>query len=147
MWNPLTFALGALNVAAALPRAVESVARSADLLERANAEAAALNRQADEARELMRAGLDRMDAMNEQARLVLQELAEAREVFAAAMLKFDRGVDEVAAAREQLRHSGTTLADANERIGRALEMAEPIDRMTARAARIAGSLRRDPDGG
>jgi hypothetical protein len=44
MWNPLTLALGALNAAATLPRVLESVARSADLLERANAQAEELNR-------------------------------------------------------------------------------------------------------
>jgi chromosome segregation ATPase len=146
MWNPLTIAAGAVSVAANLPRAIESVARSADLLERANAQAAALNERADDARELMQAGLERMDAMNERAGLVLQELAEAREVFAAAMLKFDRGTNELVAAREQLRESQGALAEAHGSVQRALEMAEPLDRMTTRAARIAGSLRRDPDG-
>jgi hypothetical protein len=47
MWNPLTLAVGALNAAATLPRALESVARSADLLERANAQAEELNRRGD----------------------------------------------------------------------------------------------------
>ena len=147
MWNPLTLPLAALNAAATLPRAVVAVASGADALERAVAEAVALNGQARDARELMAAGLERMDTMNQRADLVLQELAEAREVFAAAMLKFDRGTNELVAAREQLRESQGILADANERIGRALDMAEPLDRMTARAARLAGSLRRDPDSG
>jgi hypothetical protein len=66
-------------------------------------------------------------------------------VFAAAMLKFDRGTNELVAAREQLRESQEVLAGADERIARALEMAEPLDRITTRAARIAGSLRRDGD--
>jgi ABC-type transporter Mla subunit MlaD len=112
-----------------------------------------------------------MDALNERADLVLEELADAREVFAEAMLKVDRlsdqgdrvlaqiadserfvatltsgGDDLVTAAtlaREQLRDTQSVLEEANERFGRALEMAEPIDRMTTRAAKIAGSLRRD----
>src|SRR4051794_34635314 len=128
MLNPLAIASAVLTTAANLPGAIESIARSADLLERANAQAEELNRRGD---------------------VVLQELAEAREVFAAAMLKFDRGTNELVAARDQLRESRAILADANERIGRALEMAEPLDRMTTRAARIAGTLRRDPadDGG
>jgi ABC-type transporter Mla subunit MlaD len=53
-------------------------------------------------------------------------------------------IDAAVAAREQLRETQAVLEEANERFGRALEMAEPIDRMTARAARIAGTLRRDP---
>jgi hypothetical protein len=150
MWTPVSLALATLNLAASVPRALNSVARADDLLERAIAEAQSLNRSAADARgllsaglELMDAGLGRMDAMNERADLVLQELAEAREVFAAAMLKFDHGTRELTAAREQLRESQGVLAEANDRVGRAIEMAEPIDRMTTRAAKIAGSLRRD----
>jgi hypothetical protein len=143
MWNPLSLAVATLNLAVSVPRALNSVARADDLLERAIAEAEALNRSAGDARELMVAGLERMDAMNERADLVLEELAEAREVFAAAMLKFEHGTRELTAAREQLRESQGVLAEANDRVGRAIEMAEPIDRMTTRAAKIAGSLRRD----
>jgi hypothetical protein len=164
MWNPLSIPMTALAALAAVPRAL-------DLLEQAVAQAAALNEGADEARVLLAAGLERMDLMNERADQVLEELAGAREVFAEAMLKVDRlseqgdrvlaqiedaerlattltsgGDDLVAAAdraRAQLSETQAVLVEANDRFGRALEMAEPIDRMTARAARIAGSLRRD----
>jgi hypothetical protein len=145
MWNPLSLTVAALNAAATVPRALQAVIRGVDALERAVAEAVALNEGARDARELMAAGLERMDTMNQRADLVLQELAEAREVFAAAMLKFDRGTNELVAAREQLAASQSVLGEASERIGRALEIAEPLDRMTTRAAKIAGSLRRDSD--
>jgi chromosome segregation ATPase len=159
MWNALTLPFAALR----------SLIRAVDLLEQAVAQAAGLNQGADEARELLRAGLERMDAMNERADLVLRELADAREVFAEAMAKVDRlseqgdrmlvqiadaerqvdrlltGRDDLVeaanAARRQLEASQATLAEANERFGRALEMAEPLDRMTTRAARIAERLR------
>jgi ABC-type transporter Mla subunit MlaD len=168
MWNQLSIPLAALGMAASVPGAL---ARALDLLEQAVVQAAALNEGADDARRLLGAGLERMDAMNERADLVLEELAATREVFAEAMLRVDRlteqgdrvsgqiadaerlvstltaGGDDLvtaaAAAREQLRETQKVLEEANERFGRALEMAEPIDRMTARAARIAGSLRRD----
>jgi ABC-type transporter Mla subunit MlaD len=171
MWNPLSLPLAALGVAASLPRVLEGLARTPELLERAVDEASGLNESADEARQLLTAGLDRMDALNERADLVLEELAEARAVFAGAMLKLDRlsdqgdrvtaqvadaerlvasltagGDDLVAAAgaaREQLRETQMVLERASDQFARALEMAEPFDRMTSRAARIAGSLRRD----
>jgi methyl-accepting chemotaxis protein len=171
VWNPLALPLSALRLPAAL---VAETVRALDLLEQAVAQTVALNEGADDARRLLAAGLERMDAMNERADLVLEELAAAREVFAEAMLKVDRlndqgarvldklddadaiadrlsaGADRLvasaAAASEQLSESQELLREANERVGRALEMAEPLDRMTTRAARIAGTLRRDSNG-
>jgi chromosome segregation ATPase len=168
MWNPLSIPLAALGMAASVPAAL---ARVVDLLEEGVAQVTALNEGADDARRLLAAGLERLDTVNERADLVLEELAAAREVFAEAMLRVDRLTEQgdrvsgqiadaerlvstltaggndlvaaAAAAREQLQETQTVLVEANERVGRALEMAEPIDRMTTRAARIAGSLRRD----
>jgi ABC-type transporter Mla subunit MlaD len=161
MWTPLSLPRSALEL---ISRAAADMARGLDLLED-------LNDNAYEGRRLLAAGIERMDSMNAKADLVLDELAAAREVFAEAMLKVDRlseqtdrvlaqianaerhvatltggGDDLVAAAtaaREQLRETQGVLEEANQRFGRALEMAEPLDRMTTRAARIAGSLRRD----
>jgi chromosome segregation ATPase len=152
MWSPLSIPLAALSTLATVPRALAAVARTPDLME---------------------AGLERMDALNERADLVLAELADARATFAEAMVKVDRLSDqsdrvleqvaeaeewvarltgggdklltEASAARGQLRETQAVLEEASERVQRALEMAEPLDRMTARAARIAGSLRRDQD--
>ena len=52
-------------------------------------------------------------------------------------------VEAAHAAREQLRETQEVLERASEQFARALEMAEPLDRMTTRAAKIAGTLRRD----
>ena len=43
-------------------------------------------------------------------------------------------------ARDQLRETQAVLERASEQIARALEMAEPLDRMTTRAQKL---LRRD----
>jgi lipopolysaccharide biosynthesis regulator YciM len=136
MWNPLTLPLAAVGALTAIPRGLAAVERGADLLEDALVQAAALNRRAEE---------------------ILDELAAARETFAEAMLKLDRlseqgdrvlgraqhMIDAAHAARQQLEESQGELARANDQISKALDMAEPLDRMTTRAAKIAGSLRRD----
>jgi ABC-type transporter Mla subunit MlaD len=175
MWNPLSLPFAALGVAASLPRALEAIARTPDLIEQAIAQAGTLNDSSEEARQLLAAGLERMDAMNERADLVLEELAEARAVFAQAMDRLDRigdqgervleqiaeaervvgtlleGGDQLVnasvTAREQLKETQGVLERANEQFERALDMAAPLDRMTSRAAQIAGSLRRDPGDG
>ena len=157
MWNPLSLPF-------ALAGAVASVPRGVLLLEQAVAQAAALN-------ETGRAALGRMDELTERGDLVLEELAVARETFAEAMLQIDRltahgdaAVQAIEATRptaeliaehagsmieaaqrasQQLRETQAELERANEQVARVLEMAEPLDRMTTRAQKLAGTLRRD----
>jgi ABC-type transporter Mla subunit MlaD len=145
MWNPLSVPFAVLEAIVAIPRGVA-------VLEEAVAQAAALNERGD---------------------LVLEELAEARATFAEAMLQIDRltehgdaaiaaiestrpTAERIAAsaepmieaagrARDQLKDAQAELARANEQLARALEMAEPLDRMTSRAQKLAGSLRRGDD--
>jgi ABC-type transporter Mla subunit MlaD len=157
MSNPLSLPFALIGALAALPRALL-------LLEQAVVQAAALN-------ETGAAALIRMDELNKRGDLVLEELAEARETFAEAMIQIDRltahgdaavkaieatrptaeriaaqakpMIEEARRARDQLRESHAELARANEQVARVLEMAEPLDRMTTRAQKIAGTLRRD----
>jgi len=154
MWNPLSLPFALLGAVAAVPRAV-------GLLEQAVQQAAALNETGIEA-------LKRIDELNERGDLVLKELAEARATFAEATIQIDRLLEQgdaavkaieatrptaekiaasaepmIAAAkeaREQLRATHAELERANEQVSRALEMAEPLDRMTTRAQKM---LRRD----
>ncbi|MEA2457882.1 MAG: hypothetical protein QOC95_854 [Thermoleophilaceae bacterium] len=172
MWNPLSVPLALLGVAAGVPRALADLSRAVLLLEQAVAQAAALNETGEEARRLLVASLERVDQLNERGDLVLAELAEARETFAEAMERVDRLGEQgalvlaaieatrptaeriadhaepmVAAAQSasaQLRETQAELERANEQVARALEMAEPLDRMTSRAQKLAGTLRRDP---
>jgi ABC-type transporter Mla subunit MlaD len=171
MWNPLSLPLSLVGAAVALPRALADLSRGVLLLEQATREAAKLNETGEEARRLMAAGLERVDALNERSGAVLEELAEARATFAEAMVKVDRlsdqgdrVLDEIAGSRDlvarlmaggddlvaagdraagQLRVTQAELEKANEQVARALEMAEPLDRMTTRAQKIAGTLRRE----
>jgi chromosome segregation ATPase len=139
MWNPLTLALAPIRIV--------------ELLEEGVTHAAALNRNAErvlqelaEAREVFAEAMLKMDRLSDQGDRVLAQIADAERSVERLLAGRDDLVDAANAAREQLRESQQTLAEANERFGRALEMAEPIDRMTTRAARIADRLR-PGDGG
>jgi hypothetical protein len=147
MWNPLSLPLALLGAVAAVPRAMM-------LLEEAVVQAAALN-------ETGSAALKRVDELNKRGDLVLAELAEASETFAQAREEARLAVAAIEAARptaeriadsagpmiaaaeqarDQLRETQAVLERASEQIARALEMAEPLDRMTTRAQKL---LRRD----
>ena len=97
---------------------------------------------ADGARRLRR-GHEGSTGSATQRERVLQQIAEAEPVAGTLLEGGDKLVDASVTAREQLKETQGVLERANEQFERALEMAEPLDRMTTRAARIAGTLRRD----
>jgi chromosome segregation ATPase len=140
MLNPLNLALAPLRIV--------------ELLEEGSAQARELNRNADrvlaelaEAREVFAEAMLKMDRLSDQGDRVLAQLADAEQSVERLLGGRDDLVEAANAARRQLRESQETLAEANERFGRALEMAEPLDRMTTRAARIADRLRPGDGGG
>jgi chromosome segregation ATPase len=127
--------------------------RIVELLEEGVAQARELNRHADRVLEELDRAQDvfadamlRMDRLSDQGDRVLVQIADAERSVERLLAGRDDLVEAANAARAELRESQATLQEANDRFGRALEMAEPLDRMTTRAAKIAERLR-PGDGG
>jgi tetratricopeptide (TPR) repeat protein len=133
--------LNPLNLLLAPLRMVELMERGLEQMEALNAHAERVLKELDEAEAVFGEAMVRMDRVNDQADRVLAQIAKADQSVERLLEGRDDLVDAANAARRQLRESQHTLEEANDRFGRALEMAEPIDRMTTRAAKIAERLR------
>jgi ABC-type transporter Mla subunit MlaD len=150
MWNPLSLPFAVMGAVAAVPRAVV-------LLEQAVAQAAALNERGDlileelaEARATFAEAMLAVDRLGEHGDRATQAAEAAVEAIEATRPTAERianhaepMIEAAERASEQLRETQAELARANEQVARVLEMAEPLDRMTTRAQKLAGTLRRD----
>ncbi len=157
VWNPLSLPILLLGIAAELPRAMANLARAGDLLEEAMERVDRLGVKGDamleemtRARELIErlatggddlvAAADRTHAEAERAREAIERAQPAADAIARNAGPM---LEAAVAAQEQLAATNAELVRANEQLARAIEMAGPLETVSARVERLAGSFRRD----